>query len=219
MRALGKRVDASVNDVLLAVCGHALQRYLERLNSLPDTPLIAGVPVSLRQRSDRRFNNQVSLMRAPLETLERDPLQRLRRIAAGTRQAKALLEDSRGLLTPPDLHVPGLAEFSRGFGSLARQLNWPAAVDPVCNVLISNVPGPKKTRYLLGAEMLTHYPVSIAADTSALNITAQSYRGRMDLGLTACLETVPDVQSLREDIETAWQALEQAAASGVASVA
>ena len=57
-------------------------------------------------------------------------------------------------------------------------------------------PAPAKRKYLMGAEMLTHHPVSIAADGLALNITVQSYRGRLDLGITACLEAVPDVEGI-----------------------
>jgi diacylglycerol O-acyltransferase len=80
-------------------------------------------------------------------------------------------------------------------------------------VVISNVPGPRRTKYLLGCEMLTHHPVGIAADSCALNITVQTYGPRMDLGLTACLETVPDIYALRDALAESWAALKAAHAA------
>jgi len=218
MRALGKRVGASANDVLLAVCAEGLRRYLQRSSQLPDAPLIAGVPVSVRAASDHSFRNKVSMLRASLETQIDDPLDRLKAIAESTRAGKALLADARGLL-PDDVHIPGLASFLQYANRVAGRLPWSEMVEPACNVLISNVPGPRKTKYLLGAEMLSHHPVSIAADGSALNITVQSYCGRLDLGITACLEAVPDVEDMRDDILAGWTALNKRLRSGPGSLA
>ena len=110
-------------------------------------------------------------------------------------------------LIPDDVHVPGLSWMLQGAVSMADRLRLGNLITPACNVIISNVPGPRKPRYLLGAEMLTHHPVSIAADGNALNITVQSYRGRLDLGITACLEAVPDIEELRDDLVHGWRAL------------
>jgi hypothetical protein len=67
--------------------------------------------------------------------------------------------------------------------------------------------------------MLTHHPVSIAADSNALNITVQSYEGRLDLGVTTCLDAVPDVEALTNDLEASWQALRKACEPGTLKVA
>jgi diacylglycerol O-acyltransferase / wax synthase len=206
MRLLGKRLGVSMNDVLLAVCADGLRRYLARKDALPSTPLLAGIPVSLRSPGDHSYNNKVTMMRASLATDLEDPLARLAAISESTRAGKAVLTELKALI-PDDVHVPGLSWMLQGAVSMADRLRLGNLITPACNVIISNVPGPRKPRYLLGAEMLTHHPVSIAADGNALNITVQSYRGRLDLGITACLEAVPDIEELRDDLVHGWRAL------------
>src|SRR3546814_17388808 len=76
MKAVGKAFDASLNDVVLAMCASALRRYLLELDALPATPLIAGVPVSVR-RAGTDFGNQVSFTVAQLATHPADPADRL----------------------------------------------------------------------------------------------------------------------------------------------
>jgi WS/DGAT/MGAT family acyltransferase len=209
MRQLGRKLDASANDVLLAVCAGGLRTYLARRGALPEAPLLAGVPVSLRATGDRSFSNQVALLRATLATDVADPVARLRAIAGSTRAAKALQDETRALL-PGDLHVPGLSYLLQGAVATSERLGWRRMLAPVCNVVISNVPGPRKAYYLMGAQMLTHHPVSIPADGNALNITVQSYGGRLDLGITGCLDAVPDVETLRNDLESSWLTLRDA---------
>ena len=82
------------------------------------------------------------------------------------------------------------------------------APQPV-NVLISNVPGPRQTRYFAGAEMLTHYPVSVPAHGLGVNITVQSYRDMLYVGITACRHTLPDASVLRDDLVQDWQSLRE----------
>jgi diacylglycerol O-acyltransferase len=79
------------------------------------------------------------------------------------------------------------------------------------NVVISNVRGPSRPMYLHGARMCSHFPVSIPAHSIALNLTVQTYVDRVDLGVTACLEAVPDVGILRDDIMAGWLELKAAA--------
>ncbi len=210
MRQVGRKLDASVNDVLLAVCAGGLRAYLERKDALPDAALLAGIPVSLRRSGDRSFSNKVGLLRSTLATDEQDPIVRLNAIVGSTRAAKVLLEETRALI-PDDVHLPGLATLLQGAMAVSERLGWRRMMTPACNVVVSNVPGPRRTRFLLGAEMLTHHPVSIPADGNALNITVQSYGNRLDLGITACLEALPDAETLRDDLEQSWLTLLDAA--------
>lgn len=209
MRMVGKKVGASVNDVLLAVCAGGVREYLSRHGALPDAPLLAGIPVSLRGAADRSYSNKVGMLRSTLATHLPDPVARLEAITRSTRAGKALLNEARSLI-PDDLHMPGLSWLMQGAMTLSDRLRLQRVMTPACNVLVSNVPGPRRTQYLLGAKMLTHHPVSIAADGNALNITVQSYQGRLDLGVTSCLDAVPDVETLRDDLESSWQTLREA---------
>jgi WS/DGAT/MGAT family acyltransferase len=218
MRLVGKKVGASVNDVLLAVCAGGIREYLLRHGDLPAAPLLAGIPVSLRGANDGSYSNKVGMLRATLATHLDDPVARLEAITRSTRAGKELLTEARALM-PDDVHIPGLSWLLQGATAVAERLRLHPLMTPACNVLISNVPGPRKTQYLLGARMLTHHPVSIAADTNALNITVQSYEGRLDLGVTTCLDAVPDVEALTNDLETSWQALRKACEPGTLKVA
>ena len=78
---------------------------------------------------------------------------------------------------------------------------------PVFNVVISNVPGPRKKLYSNSAEMLTHYPVSVPAHGQGLNIKVQSYAGTLFYGLTACRQALPDADRLRDLLHEALEAL------------
>jgi diacylglycerol O-acyltransferase len=47
---------------------------------------------------------------------------------------------------------------------------------------------------------VSYYPVSIPAHSMALNVTVQSYNGRLDYGLIACRRAMPDVNQLADDL-------------------
>jgi hypothetical protein len=76
----------------------------------------------------------------------------------------------------------------------------------LCNLVISNVPGPQVPLYLAGARMLTFYPLSIATHGVALNITVQTYAGSVDFGLVADAQAVPPetLQTLAEGLKLAF---------------
>jgi hypothetical protein len=76
---------------------------------------------------------------------------------------------------------------------VAARTKIPDRMNPPFNVIISNVPGPRESLYLGGAEMQTYYPVSAITDGQGLNITVVSYRDHLDFGLISCRELVPDV--------------------------
>ena len=71
---------------------------------------------------------------------------------------------------------------------------------PPVNLVVSNVPGPRQTLYTAGAELLHYYPVSTIVDGQGLNVTVQSYRDTLDVGLVACRELVPDLWDMVDAI-------------------
>ena len=207
VRAVAKANDCSLNDVFLAICSGGLVRYLSRDGELPQEPLICGVPVSLRRASpespDGGMNNQVGMVTTSLATNLHKPLNRLGAIASSMRRSKRLVQDMAEV-TPDDFHLPGIGGFFGLANALSGITRWADRVPPAINLIVSNVPGPRERRYLCGAELVTHYPVSIPGDGMALNITCQSYVDRLDIGFTACEQVVPDLQRLRKDTLLAW---------------
>lgn len=213
IKQIGKRSGMSINDVFLSLCGGALRRYLARHQELPERPLIAACPVSLRQSDDVQANNQVTMMQVALGSDIEDPVERLLAVHQSADVAKGVIADSVDLI-PSDFVAPGLGAGIRALSEAAGRLPIHLA-SPMANVVISNVPGPRRTLYSNGARMLTHYPVSIPAQGQALNITVQSYDGQLFVGFTACAKRVPDVDRLRDDLLAEYERLNTALSADV----
>ena len=203
IKALCKKFDATVNDVVLAICGSALRDYLISQHALPDQPLIAMVPVSIRQ-DDSEGGNQIAMILANLGTHIADPYNRLEVIKHSVQTAKNRFKQ----MTPEEmLNYTALTMAPTGLNMLTGLApKWRAF-----NVVISNVPGPKKDLYWNGARLEGMYPVSIPIDHIALNITLVSYTDQLEFGLTACRRTLPSMQRLLDYIDNGIHELEVAA--------
>ncbi len=211
VKALAKSSGATINDIVLALCAGSLRRYLSEHAALPDKPLTAGVPASLRAFGDAKLNNQVVFTLSRLPTDVADPLPRLAASRAAAQEAKNLFADMRDLLTT-DVSILGAPLVVMGVTRLwagARAANY---LWPFFNVVISNVPGPRQTMYCVGAPATHCFPVSIPYHGCALNITVHSYLDQLDFGLIACSETVPDAQRIADLIVEDFAAMGKAEA-------
>ncbi|MBX9589252.1 MAG: wax ester/triacylglycerol synthase family O-acyltransferase [Hyphomonadaceae bacterium] len=206
VKQIAKRIEGTVNDVVLAASATALRRYLADYNKLPKEPLTAAVPVSLREAGNTDLNNQVSMILVSLATNVADPLERLKAINASSRAAKELSGSFKAAI-PTDFPSFGAPWIMGGFALLFGRSRLSDTLPPIANVAISNVPGAPVPLYMAGAKLATYYPVSIPAHGVALNITVQSYNGSLDYGLTACRRAVPDVDDLIEYLMEAHREL------------
>jgi len=195
VKAVKNAFGVSVNDVVMAMCAGALRRWLADHDALPDQPLVAMIPVSVRApASQGGLGNRVSAMLAPLPTTVTDPGQRLQIVHAATQVAKAQQAAiPQGLVDQiSDFAVPALtaraARVVFATGLLHRL--------PPFNVTVSNVPGPNVPVYMCGARLIAHYPVSVVTDGQGLNITLVGYLGQLHFGLVSCRELVPDIDKL-----------------------
>ena len=191
-------LGATVNDIVMAMCAGGLRHWLETHDALPDRPLVAMVPVSIRTGQEtERWTNRVSSIFASLPTHEADPLERVRLVHEAMGNAKGLFD-----AVPAD-SLTDFAQFPPPavFGLAMRTATRLSAryANPV-NLVISNVPGPRHPLYSAGARLLHYYPVSTIVDGQGLNITVQSYLDTLDFGLIACRELVPDLQDLLDAI-------------------
>ena len=193
IKALKDATGCTVNDIVMAICAGALREYLIKHDALPDKPLRAMVPVSIRTGDEEDpWTNRVSSIIAELPTNCDDPLERVRRchemMNAAKRQmdlvpATALTDITQ--FTSPVVATSAMRLISRL--KLADRVNMPA------NVTISNVPGPRQPLYFAGAQLDNYIPVSTIADGMGLNITVHSYMNQLDFGLIADRELVPDL--------------------------
>ncbi len=207
-RAMAKAVGGSFNDIVLWICSTALRNYLKKHATLPAKPLVAAMPVSLREESNKELNNQASITVVDLGTHLAHPMKRMNAILASTAKVKDALVNLKSVLPTdyPSLMAPWLvggaakALFKTyGKGSVAERL------PTIANVAISNVPGPQVPLYLAGARMLTFHPLSIVMHGLALNITIQTYAGSVDFGVIADKKAVPYVQDLADMLEAAYE--------------
>lgn len=206
VKAIKSTLGITVNDVVVALCASALRTWLLERDELPDDPLVAMVPVSVRTKEQRgTFGNRVSMMVVPLPTDEPDLGRRVARTHDLLRAAKdrhsALAAD---LLTDATRFIPP-AVMALAARTTVEVLG---RTRPPQNVVISNVPGPREPLFFAGARLEANYPVSVIVDGVGLNITVMSYRDHMDLGIVADREQVDDVWSL---LDGARRALEELA--------
>ena len=202
-RHAAKAGDATINDVVLSVCGGALRRFLEDRGELPAESLTALVPVSVRPADGPDDGNALSATLTTLATDTTDPGLRLERVRASMDRAKERMRK----MTRSQLATYGTLLFGP---VLAGQLTGTAGgIPPMFNVIISNVPGPGESLYWNGARVDGMYPVSLLFDGYALNITQTSYAGNFEFGITADRRAVPRMQRLIDHIEDSLAALEE----------
>ncbi|WP_395699399.1 wax ester/triacylglycerol synthase family O-acyltransferase [Aquabacterium sp.] len=210
-KRIGKLLGASVNDMVLWLCSTALRAYLKESRELPAKTLVAGVPISLREQGDTSMNNQVAGTVIDLGTQQSDPMKRLAEILAGTAAMKKQIGTLSGVV-PTDFPSLGSPWLLSGLASLYGRSRLADRLR-IMNVAISNVPGAPVPVYLAGAKMTDYYPVSIVVHGVALNITVQSYMGRLCFGLIACRRAVPDIGDLATHLQQAFEQLKALGAS------
>jgi diacylglycerol O-acyltransferase len=202
---------STVNDVVLTVAGGALRSYLADRDELPDSSLLATVPVSVRAESRRsEGSNKVSALFARLGTDLEDPLERLHRMATANRNAK----DHHKAISADSLQ--DWAEFAapRTFGLAVRayaSLRLAERHPVVHNLVISNVPGPPVPLYFMGGRVDALHPLGPVFHGAGLNITVMSNNGRVGVGVIACRESMPDVDDLAQRFPAELDRLREAA--------
>ncbi len=204
-------LGATVNDVIVAMCAGALRSWLIDRGELPDDPLVAMIPVSVRTEQERgTYGNRVSTMAIAIPTNLDDPLARVAAAHEAMRSAKdrhravpaSLLQDATQFI-PPAI----IARASRVTMRMAAR----NVVTPLFNVVISNVPGSPAPLYSAGARLLANYPVSAIAHGVGLNITVLSYEDRVDFAIVTDRDQVPDPWPLIEALGADLEALKAAA--------
>lgn len=216
LKAIAAALDASLNDVVLTLCSGALRSYLLAQKGLPTRSLIAAVPISLRDSGDLRQNNQVTMLPASLGTDGKTPEQRLAKVRSAMDALKKTTADFKSIIPTdfPSLGAPwlvsGLAQIY-GRTKIADRISLPV------NLVISNVAGPRVPLYLAGAKMVEYFPVSIIVHGLALNITVHSYLDRLDFGLVACPDAVPNLSELVDYLVSEQDLLKRLAAKALLS--
>ena len=190
VKAIGRILRCTVNDVLLACAAGALRSYLRDCGENVDGLTIrATVPVNLRPLEHaKKLGNHFGLVFLELPIGEANPLRRLERVAASMRELK---RSRQAALT---------------FGLLAAVGMAPASVQRMALELFSrkatmvatNVPGPQLPLYLAGCEvreMMFWVPQN---GTIGMGLSILSYNGHVHFGVIADAQRVPDPDALAQ---------------------
>jgi WS/DGAT/MGAT family acyltransferase len=182
-----------------------LRAWFEERGELPDQPLVAMIPVSVRTEAEQgTYGNRISAMFVPIPTDEPDARRRIERahevLLVAKERHKAipaeLMQDATQFV-PPAL----MSSASRvTTGLLAR-----SPLPPAVNLVISNVPGPRESLYCAGAHLMAYYPVSTIIDGAGLNVTVMSYRDHLDVGIIADREQLDDAWPMVDGMRAALE--------------
>ena len=202
---------ATVNDVVLAACTSALRRHLREHGEDPEGPLLASVPVSVREAQELAdAGNRLSALFVHLPVHLDDPVSQLLTVRSQARHAKRLharmgadtLQAWAEFLPAPLLAGAVQAYAAMGLADHHR---------PFHNVVISNVPGPAQSLYAAGSRVSACFPMGPVFHGAALNLTVLSYADVVHFGATACARAVPDAKGLPAAFAAGVRALVRAA--------
>lgn len=185
VRALGKSLGCTVNDVLIAAVSGALRAYLqEREQHSNDLPEIrATVPVNLRPLEHaKELGNHFGLVFLALPVNEANPLERVYRVQERMSELKASRQATVafGLLA------------ALGMGPHSVQKPALDLLSEKATMVLTNVPGPQQPLYMAGGEvkdMMFWVPQS---GTIGMGVSILSYNGQVFFGLMTDRRLVND---------------------------
>jgi len=212
IRAIKSRVEgATVNDVMVSVCGGALRRYLESKGELPEESLVAMAPVSFRPDAKRKAaGNMVSTMSLPVRSDIAEPLERLRAVHAESQDAKRLISTVGASLGTELAHflpstTTGLMATAYGRYGLAKHL------PPIFNTIITNVPGPNFPMYSMGSRMVANFGLGPVAHGVGLFQPVVGYNGQITVSAISCRTIMPDPGTYCDYLTETFEDLRKAA--------
>ena len=207
MKAVRRATGTKLNDVVLAVAAGALRRHLLAHDALPEQPLVAACPVSVRStRGQGDTGNVLSVMFVPLHTEFDDPVACLEAITADALAAKT---EQRLFGEMTLVHLAEMFD-PLSIGTVMELYSRAGLADrhrPAINAIVSNVAGPPVPIYLGGARALKLYPMGPVAEGIGVNLTVMSYEDHLDVGLLTATALVPDAWEIVDQMEPAFQDL------------
>ena len=206
-------LGGTVNDVMLTVVAGALREWLHSRGVRTEGLELRGlVPVSIRGEHDRGLGNRIAAMRGPLPVYIGDPVARLRFVK---REMDGLKESKQALGAEVIASVNNFAPPT--ILAQASRINFSTRL---FNLIVTNVPGPQFPLYVLGRELQDLFPVAFLPENHALAIAIMSYNGKLNFGLLADYDGLPDLDVIQQGIVDSLEELKRAArAQGAAAKA
>ncbi len=202
---------ATINDVVLTVCGGAMCRYLAEKNEVPESSLTSLVPVSVRSSEESGTGgNKVVLTRTSLKTTETGPIERLAAVSREMQHVKELnavgardmMEMQEGLPAPTLLLASKVIAAGVGPGKHYRESH---------NMIVTNVPGPQKPLYFCGARLALFTGMAVILDNLAISHAVTSYDGKLVIAPLSDRAIMPDPAFYADCLQAAFDELKAAA--------
>ncbi len=209
VKRLRRHFEVTVNDVILALTGSTVRRYLERIGQPSALPAVAMVPVSTRDQGDGGLGNQVSYVNVSLETHNDDPAGRLLAVSRNMQRARAVELETRF----PVEELIGLGLFPGALNLASRAVPTSLARRGLGNFVVSSVRGAPMPLFSAGARIESMYPLSGLLPGQGVNFTAISYLDRIELGITVDPALVADPWALADGVTAALEELLAVASS------
>ncbi|MEM9718687.1 MAG: wax ester/triacylglycerol synthase family O-acyltransferase [Bacteroidota bacterium] len=210
VKTLKSIMQTTLNDVVLGICAGALRRYLLEKDKLPIKPLVAMVPISMRDSKDKKQQgNLISSMLVQLATNIEDPIERLETIQENTIRGKTYngALGAKTLATMSEVVPFGIANQA---ARLYSRFQISEMHNPVFNVTITNVPGPQFPLYINGHKLLSVMGMAPIIDGMGLIITVFSYNGLITLSPTSDANTMPDIDIFTRYLRESANEMEEA---------
>ena len=201
--ALSKRLRASINEILLCVFDIATHRFLAEYGQTFDRALLTNIPINLRKPGDKTSGNKIAILPVELAHGTKDPYIRLRQI----------IENHRVVISTARKSQPGAFSFYtlfiQSFAMLYEMLHLSSIVQPIANILVSNMPGPRESMYFRDCQVKAIYPLSAITPGGGINITLLTYDDVANVGIVCCDNDIKSLQPLVGFIHEALYMLEQ----------
>jgi diacylglycerol O-acyltransferase len=202
VKALARRTRSTANEVLLCAFDIGVHKLLKEHGQVFKKALYTNMPINLRKPGEKTTGNKIAIVPVKLAHGENDPYLRLRQIVVNHRIVKHAAQHAR---------PAAFSGYTIVIQSMALVFEWlrlSNVVKPIANILISNVPGPKDTRYLKDAKLLACYPISTMTPGGGVNITFMTYADTANVGLVCCNKNVESLQPLALYVKEAFDMLE-----------
>jgi diacylglycerol O-acyltransferase / wax synthase len=207
VKATGKQLGVTINDMVLAMSTGALRALLQKYDGHADEPLLCGVPMSIDTSPERISGNALGTVVVSLPVQVADPLEwvRLARVGATIGKENAALLGTELVSRWSSYAPPALTEW--GF----RRIATSDSPNKLINVPISNVPGPREFGRIAGAPLVELYSVGPLTFGVGVNITVWSYVDQLNISVLADDATFQDPREVTEAMVDAFARIRQAA--------
>lgn len=211
VREIKRHVEkATVNDVILTICGGALRKYLHTKKDLPNDSLVAMAPISVRPADGTKaLGNQVAAMTVKIGTNIEDSLKRLKAVHDAAAASKEMTHAiGAKLMTDFNQFIPSTtaALSARLYTELGLSDRSPSPF----NCVITNVPGPQFPLYSAGAKLVTQFGLGPIFDGMGLIFPVFSYNGQITISVNSCREMMPDPDFFAKCLQESYDELKAA---------